>query len=408
MEKQKIKRIQIACVCLGLVLGALCQLLSGGHKMEENGNLLNRNSYGQGQAVYDLTAKGVLDEELPFRLTLEERAYTEKEAHKVYEKIMEELPSYILGENPSYLEVRKDLNLISSLGQYGVRLRWQSEHPALIDSSGTVHAQTVSEEGKMVALQVRMTDGNWPEEFAITVCVKPPLLTPEEEKKEAFLAMLKEEEETQRTEETFRLPAEFDGRKISYSDGESAPFFGPVFLGVLTALLLGVREKEKERKKKEARKQQLLLDYSEVVSRLIIFLGAGMSIRKAWDKIAQDYHRALENGKRLERAVYEEMYLTSCQLNTGVPESRAFAEFGRRCEVQQYMKLSGLLEQSRKNGSRHLREALRLEMAEAFELRKHQARRLGEEAGTKLLLPLFLMLAVVMVMIAVPALMEFQ
>mgnify|MGYP003379931437 FL=1 len=47
-------------------------------------------------------------------------------------------------------------------------------------------------------------------------------------------------------------------------------------------------------------------------------------------------------------------------------------------------------------------------MAEAFEQRKHQARRLGEEAGTKLLLPLFLLLAVVMVMVALPALMEFK
>ena len=47
-------------------------------------------------------------------------------------------------------------------------------------------------------------------------------------------------------------------------------------------------------------------------------------------------------------------------------------------------------------------------MTDAFELRKHQARRLGEEAGTRLLAPLFMLLAVVMVMIAVPALMEFR
>ena len=69
--------------------------------------------------------------------------------------------------------------------------------------------------------------------------------------------------------------------------------------------------------------------------------------------------------------------------------------------------LAALLEQNRKNGSRNLRERLRLEMAEAFEERKHQARRLGEEAGTKLLVPLFLLLAVVMVMIAVPAWLAF-
>ena len=82
---------------------------------------------------------------------------------------------------------------------------------------------------------------------------------------------------------------------------------------------------------------------------------------------------------------------------------KAFVEFGTRCGLQQYMKLSGLLEQNRKNGSKNLRETLRLEMAEAFEQRKHQARRMGEKAGTKLLVPLFLLLGVVMVMIMLPA-----
>ncbi len=63
----------------------------------------------------------------------------------------------------------------------------------------------------------------------------------------------------------------------------------------------------------------------------------------------------------------------------------------------------GFLEQNRKNGSKNLRETLRLEMADAFEQRKHQAKRMGEKAGTKLLIPLFLLLAVVMAMITVPA-----
>ena len=42
-------------------------------------------------------------------------------------------------------------------------------------------------------------------------------------------------------------------------------------------------------------------------------------------------------------------------------------------------------------------------MEAAFEQRKNLARRLGEEASTKLLLPLFMMLLIVMVMITVPA-----
>ena len=45
-------------------------------------------------------------------------------------------------------------------------------------------------------------------------------------------------------------------------------------------------------------------------------------------------------------------------------------------------------------------------MVDALEQRKNLARRLGEEAGTRLLMPLFLMLGIVMVMIMVPAMMS--
>ena len=88
-----------------------------------------------------------------------------------------------------------------------------------------------------------------------------------------------------------------------------------------------------------------------------------------------------------------------------MPESRAYGEFAARCGILPYRKLVTLLEQNRKNGGRELRIALELEMSDAFEKRKHLARQLGEEAGTKLLVPLFLLLGIVMVLIAAPAFM---
>ncbi len=63
--------------------------------------------------------------------------------------------------------------------------------------------------------------------------------------------------------------------------------------------------------------------------------------------------------------------------------------------------------QNVKNGSERMREALESEMENAFEERKNLARRQGEEASTKLLLPLIMMLAMVMVMITVPAFLAF-
>ena len=99
------------------------------------------------------------------------------------------------------------------------------------------------------------------------------------------------------------------------------------------------------------------------------------------------------------------MRQTYYQLINGTPEGTAYREFGKRCRLQPYLKLSSLLEQNRKAGTKNLRAILQTEMADAFEMRKNLARRLGEEAGTKLLLPLFLMLGIEMVMIMVPAMM---
>ena len=48
-------------------------------------------------------------------------------------------------------------------------------------------------------------------------------------------------------------------------------------------------------------------------------------------------------------------------------------------------------------------DRLREEADKAAQERLQQSRRLGEEAGTKLLIPMVLMLAVVMAMIMIPA-----
>ena len=48
------------------------------------------------------------------------------------------------------------------------------------------------------------------------------------------------------------------------------------------------------------------------------------------------------------------------------------------------------------------------EAAGAFEVRKNSARKMGEEAGTKLLFPMIMSLGVVIIILIVPAWMTFQ
>lgn len=69
-----------------------------------------------------------------------------------------------------------------------------------------------------------------------------------------------------------------------------------------------------------------------------------------------------------------------------------------------YTRLAALLAQNLSKGSANLTSMLQAEAADAFEERKHTARKLGEKAGTKMLVPMMMLLGIVMVIITVPAL----
>ena len=219
------------------------------------------------------------------------------------------------------------------------------------------------------------------------------------------LAEIREEDQSQGGE-SFTLPEQFEGRELSYRDPEGRPLWALPALGILAAVFYETEEKEQRKRAREKRERELMRDYPEVVSRLTVFLGAGLTVRGAWEKVVRGYEKSLAEGGR-KHAAYEEMREALARMEKKVPEGKAYQEFGKACGLQPYLKLAGLLEQNRREGTKNLRGTMRLEMASAFEERKNLARKQGEEAGAKLLIPLFLMLGVVMAMVMAPALLSF-
>ncbi len=152
---------------------------------------------------------------------------------------------------------------------------------------------------------------------------------------------------------------------------------------------------------------QLRLDYPEIVSKLSLLMGAGMSGANAFAKISRDYADAKRERKQSVRCGYEAVAAASGRIAAGVSEPEAYAEFGRACRLHSYIKLASLLTQNVIKGSEGFKLMLRGEVTEAFAERKALARTKGEEAGTKLLMPMVMMLGVVLVIIVVPAFMSF-
>ena len=124
----------------------------------------------------------------------------------------------------------------------------------------------------------------------------------------------------------------------------------------------------------------------------------------------------MEEFMKKKKKVYPQMYRTAWFYLQNRQEAEdavqdavlaAYEKFGKRCGEPGYIKLGSILSQNLKKGAKGLQELLEQEAETGFEDRKHAARKLGEEAGTKLLFPMMLMLAIVLVVLTVPAVMSF-
>ncbi len=152
----------------------------------------------------------------------------------------------------------------------------------------------------------------------------------------------------------------------------------------------------------EKRKKQMKKDYPDIVHKLVLYLGAGMTIRSSFQRMADEYVRLRAAGSE-KRPIYEEVLHTCRELKAGVSEGAAYEHFGKRTGIQEYIRLMTFLTQNLKKGNYMLLQRLREDATKASLERIQYGRRLGEEAVTKLLLPMVMMLLVVMLMIMIPA-----
>lgn len=399
---------ELLCVLAGILLFGLMEVMNPEEAMGDG--YIQRNTYGQGKDTVELMieAPGHSHEAEEIAFPVEERQYTRKQALAELDALEGRLKEMILGDNLALSQVRTKLQLVSRDSQTGFRIRWSSSRSDIIGFDGSISSEEIDENtGCQVVLTAEISDGlGDSRSCSIPVTVFPPLMSEQERWRSGLLKAIAEEEGRTRTESGFYLPAEYDGKAVSYYPKEEKESVWLLVLGPVMAALLRVRRASEKKNCQKERERKLLLDYSEVISKLQIFLGAGMTVRTAWERIVLDYQRTRERGGE-ERPAYEEMLQTYYQVQSGTAEGTAYEEFGRRCMLQPYLKLAGLLEQNRRTGTKNLRYLLQIEMTDAFEQRKNLARRQGEEAATKLLVPLFLMLGVVMVIVVVPAFLTF-
>lgn len=367
------------------------------------GSYIWRNTYGKGDIPIELIAQIEGEEEI-FQYVVAERKYTKDEAEALYQSAIELLPGIICGPNDSLDDVRYDLNLVTRIDGYPFDVSWESSSYALVNTDGTVNNKEL-QESIIVMLTAGFRYDQWSWEHQMYVQVSPKIYTYREILRSRIEELLHIQEEQTGSTEVMVLPDSVESEPIIWKEiiEDSSGYL--LMLVILAAGFLYFGAGRDLDRKLEHRKKELLLDYPEIVNKLSLYMGAGMTIRNAFVKMGEDYKK---QQKERRRYVYEEILITCNELQSGRSENEAYDHFGKRCQVPVYMKLSTLLSQNLRKGSNDLLYMLRQEADNAFAERKNLAKKLGEEAGTKLLLPMMMMLCIVMVIIMIPAYFSFM
>lgn len=337
-------------------------------------------------------------------LRVPEKKWTEEEIERYWTDAKQQLSTWILGENKSLEEVTKPLRLINRVPQTPITVNWLSSDYSLVNYEGDVRTEEVKTPTEVV-LTAEVRYGEWKDSMTIPVivCQKE---NQDDNFRETVAGALTESLNSQGYDAEVELPASIQDMSVQYYE---KPAVSPgIFLGLAVVLMItvfsaGLSEQKKKLKK---RAQQIQKDYPEIVSKLTLLLEAGMTIRHAWERIVLDYIRYGRRGKE-RRYAYEEMIKTRNQLQVGMPENKAYAQFGRRCGSIVYLRFSSVLVQNLEKGTKSIVPLLKKEADEALYERREHARQLGEEAGTKLLFPMAGMLIIVLAIVMIPAFMSF-
>ncbi len=142
----------------------------------------------------------------------------------------------------------------------------------------------------------------------------------------------------------------------------------------------------------QKRSDEMMSDFSEVISKLALLVNAGMTLHEAWEDVARSG----------EGEIYKEMQASVENMRNGMAEVDAIFTFGQQCMVPEIKKFASTIITSFKRGQDDLQQMLMQQSKEVWEEKQQIMRRKGEIANSKLLIPIVLTFIGILIMVIVP------
>ena len=386
-------------ILYGMAAGIVCLLTVyfcfGQSPRVENNRVARMEADGSSRSV-DLSAE-IGGEKENVTIQIAPRRYDEQERAVLMQEVKAYISQKIPGENPDLSHVTLPLSFPDTVPGKPVSIEWMPEDYNLIRQDGTLGEVEMEWIPVTTSVRALIHYEEFTEEETYPVTITGLSLDGQESLKAELDAALQKADESSREEEALFLPSRIGGKEVvwKYQKGLLLPAAaGMVLAGALFFLY---RQEDRLQKEMDRRNKELEREYPVFVQRMVLMLGAGMTVRRSWESIVKE-----DDGQ--SKYLKREMQYALRRMNAGIPETEVYREFGMR--MPGYAPFCQLLMQVIRKGSRGMQEMMMREAKDAEQRRREMARQLGETAGTRLLLPMMMLLILVLVIVMAPAMLS--
>ena len=345
-------------------------------------------------------------------------------ADKKFDEMYEFILTDCLGNNKDFENIVENLNFqnkyenINAIWSFEPTtdnnsdyIEYYNKYNRVIDSMGNVNNKNFVENeivtGNIIVqfnTQVKEMETDYKsKKYVIPVIVKCPILNKTLEIKNEILKQIEINNINNQNEEYVELPNNINNENLIYTEKfDWTIVFIPIFT-VFIIFIFNYNDKFKENEIKQKIQRKLEIDYPQIVTKTLIYINSGMTIRNTLICIANNYINKSHFKDFEKRKAYEELVIFKNKMNNGYNEISALDDISKNINDRNYTRFLNILIQGIRNGSKDLKNILNMEVSDALFSRKMNAKKLGEEASTKLILPLLMMFFIILVVIIVPA-----
>ncbi|MCR4717137.1 MAG: hypothetical protein K5656_08145 [Lachnospiraceae bacterium] len=396
-----IKRVKLLiknAAMVVIVLGMLGIVLELTYKTDKSDKIiLDRADYGQDEINYDLNAcyeDGSTEE---IKVKVSPREYSQNELEAYIDDAFKKGFKIALNENESFDMIQGPLKLVDSIDNNPARLSWELDSDSVFDSNGELLSEITETKLESIRLIVRLQGVEKLQ--SMDIVIYPEIMTKEEMRSANLVNEISQIDASNKTKKSIAIPKAIKGVRLNKEDEKKNSSY--IFLLIIIFIfLLYMKERQDVSNEEKLRKEILISEYPELINKLVLYIGAGNTIKSSFIRISEEEDKS--------NPLYMELSAMVNEINAGVSEEKCYEKTGKRLKEQCYIRMFNLLLQNLSKGSSFVMTALKNERLKALKAKRDYAKKKGEEASTKLLFPMILLLLVSMIIVMLPALLSFS